>query len=115
MPNPVVHFEIIGKDKQLLEAFYKAIFDWKTEEVMKEYSMVQTGSGIGGGIGTSSETTNHVTFYVQVDSVEATLAAAESHGGTRCFGPHTIPDGAIIAGFFDPEHHMIGIIQPPVK
>ena len=112
MPNPIVHFEIIGKDQQMLEAFYQQLFDWKLQPVMKGYTMVNTGSGIGGGIGVNSDTTSHVTFYVQVADVEATLAQAEAQGGTRCWGPHTIPDGSIIGGFFDPERHMIGVIQP---
>jgi predicted enzyme related to lactoylglutathione lyase len=28
MPNPVVHFEILGRDRPLLEAFYTSVFDW---------------------------------------------------------------------------------------
>ena len=113
MPNPVVHFELIGKDQQLLEAFYGKLFDWKIESAMPGYSLVQTGAGIGGGIGVSAETPNHVTFYVQVENVEATLAKAESEGARRSFGPHRIPDGSLIGGFFDPEGHMIGVLQPP--
>ncbi len=30
MSNPVVHFEILGRDQKLLEEFYKAVFDWET-------------------------------------------------------------------------------------
>jgi predicted enzyme related to lactoylglutathione lyase len=29
MPNPVVHFEMIGNDQSLLEGFYRDVFDWK--------------------------------------------------------------------------------------
>lgn len=112
MPNPVVHFEIIGKDRQLLESFCRGLFDWQFQEAMPGYSLVQTGGGIGGGIGVNADTPNHVTVYVQVSDVEATLAAAEGKGGTRCFGPHAIPGGAIIGGFFDPGQPMIGLIQP---
>ena len=29
MPNPIVYFEITGKDKAVLEDFYRALFDWQ--------------------------------------------------------------------------------------
>jgi hypothetical protein len=55
MPNPIVHFEITGKSRDVLEGFYTAVFDWKITPAMPGYSLVDTGSGIGGGIGTPSE------------------------------------------------------------
>jgi predicted enzyme related to lactoylglutathione lyase len=113
MPNPIVHFEIIGKDQPLLESFYRDVFAWEIAPVMKGYSMVKPGSGINGGIGSMGDDRSHVTFYVHVPSVEAALATIESKGGKKAFGPHPIPDGAIVAGFLDPEGHLIGLFQPP--
>lgn len=117
MPNPVVHFEIIGENQQLLEGFYKDVFDWKMTPMMEGYSLVdtqsRTGSGIGGGIGSAAEDRRHVMFCVSVTDVNATLAAIEAKGGQRGFGPQPIPDGGVIAGFLDPEGHLIGLVQPP--
>jgi len=45
--------------------------------------------------------------------VAAALALIESKGGKKAFGPHSIPDGGIIAGFTDPEGHLIGLAQGP--
>ena len=115
MSNPVVHFEVLGKDQKLLEEFYKSIFDWEIEPAMEGYSLVKTGSGIGGGIGAMGEGRVHVTFYVAVDDVAAALALIESKGGLKAFGPHPIPDGGIIAGFNDPEGHLIGLVQGPPR
>jgi predicted enzyme related to lactoylglutathione lyase len=112
MGNPVVHFEIIGKDKKALEGFYGSVFDWKIDPLMEEYSLVTTG-GIGGGIGGMNDERRHVTFYVAVDDVAAKLAEIEGKGGKKAFGPHPIPDGGIIAGFEDPEGHLVGIVQGP--
>ncbi len=28
-PNPVVHFEILGRNQKPLEAFYKSVFNWE--------------------------------------------------------------------------------------
>ena len=113
MPHPVVHFEILGRDQNVLEEFYKAVFDWEFEPAGEGYSLVKTGSGIGGGVGAMGEGRVHVTFYVAVDDVAAALAAIESKGGKKAFGPHPIPDGGIIAGFTDPEGHLIGLVQGP--
>jgi uncharacterized protein len=118
MPNPVVHFEIIGKDQPLLESFYREIFGWKITPMMEGYSLVDTqskpGAGIGGGIGSGEPSSRHLTFYVSVSDIEAALVAIEAKGGARAFGPNPIPDGGIIAGFLDPENHLIGLIQPPL-
>jgi predicted enzyme related to lactoylglutathione lyase len=115
MPNPVVHFEILGRDQKLLEEFYKSIFDWEIDPAMEGYSLVKTGSGIGGGIGAMGEGRVHVMFYVAVDDVAAALTLIESKGGQKAFGPHPIPDGGVIAGFNDPEGHLIGLVQGPPK
>ena len=112
-PNPVVHFEILGKDQKLLEEFYKGVFNWEITPMIEGYSLVKPGSGIGGGIGAMCEARRHVTFYVAVEDVSAALALIESKGGKKAFGPHPIPDGGIIAGFLDPEGHLIGLVQGP--
>jgi hypothetical protein len=59
------------------------------------------------------ENREHVIFYVAVADVDAALATIESKGGKTAFGPHPIPDGGIIAGFTDPEGHLIGLVQGP--
>jgi predicted enzyme related to lactoylglutathione lyase len=111
--NPVVHFEILGRDQKLLEEFYKSIFNWEITPVMEGYSIIKPGSGIGGGIGATGAEGQRVTFYVAVEDMTAALALIESKGGQRAFGPHTIPDGAIVAGFTDPEGHLVGLVQGP--
>src|SRR5246127_943129 len=64
MPNPIVHFEVLGKDKAVLEDFYRAAFDWQLNPVMDNYSMASTGSGINGGIGAAMDGgRGHAIFY----------------------------------------------------
>lgn len=111
--HPVVHFEILGHDKKLLEEFYRSIFNWEITPAMEEYSLVKPGSGIGGGIGAMGDARAHVTFYVAVEDVAEALQLIERKGGKKAFGPHSIPDGGIIAGFLDPEGHLIGLVQGP--
>jgi predicted enzyme related to lactoylglutathione lyase len=120
--QPVVHFEVIGKDGEKLRSYYSELFGWEFGDVIgpTNYAVVQRdgntnadGVGIGGGIGTAPEGyEGHVTFYVEVPDVEAALEKAESLGGTRMMGPDKVPEADIeIALFTDPEGHVIGLVK----
>ena len=121
MGQPVVHFEIIGKDGAALQRYYSELFGWDVDAdnpmkygmVPREGNVDPDGVGIGGGIGGGPEGYDgHVTFYVGVDDVEAALAKAESLGGTRVIGPETIMDTIELGQFTDPEGHLIGVVRP---
>ena len=122
MGQPVVHFEVMGKDGEKLRTYFSELFGWEFGDVMgpANYAVVQRdantnadGAGIGGGVGTAPEGYDgHVTFYVEVPDVEAALAKAESLGGTRMMGPDKVPGADIeIALFTDPEGHVIGLVK----
>ena len=122
MGQPVVHFEVVGKDAKKLWDYYSNLFGWKVEamgEGPTEYGVVSRednvnseGVGIGGGIGGGPEGYDgHVTFYVEVPDVEAALAKAEELGGTRMMGPDKPMEGLEIGLFTDPEGHTIGVVK----
>ena len=109
-------FEITGQDVASLQRFYADLFDWKIEDAGdgSGYGLVQAGEkGIGGGVGPAQDGGDgQVTFYVEVDDVEAALQKAESLGGTRMMGPDEVPGvGITIALFTDPEGHVIGLVK----
>jgi predicted enzyme related to lactoylglutathione lyase len=119
MGQPVVHFEVIGKDGDKLRSYYAELFGWEIDAdnpmkygiVPREGNLNADGAGIGGGIGGGPEGYDgHVTFYVQVPDVEAALAKAESLGGTRMMGPDNVMEGLVIGLFNDPEGHVIGVM-----
>ncbi|HEY3707039.1 MAG TPA: VOC family protein [Terracidiphilus sp.] len=116
MPNPVVFFEILGKDKAALESFYAGLFDWQMTPVESEapdtYAMVSPGSGINGGLGKSMDGgPGHVTFYVEVANIAESLSLIESRGGKRVAGPDQMPNGPLIALFSDPEGRVVGLVE----
>ena len=112
MANPIVYFEIMGKDRASLEEFYRAAFDWQLTPAGDNYTHVSPGSGVNGGIGKSMDGgPGHVTFYVEVGSIEDTLSMVESHGGKRVSGPDRMPNGPLIAMFTDPEGRVVGLVQ----
>jgi predicted enzyme related to lactoylglutathione lyase len=122
MGQPVVHFEVIGKDGEKLRSYYADLFGWEFGDTVgpTNYAVVPRdgntnadGIGIGGGVGTAPEGYDgHVTFYVEVPDVEAALAKAESLGGKRMMGPDKVPEVDIEIGLFtDPEGRVVGVVK----
>ena len=119
MGQPVVHFEIIGKDAETLQRYYSDLFGWEINaDNPMRYGMVgrdanvnAAGVGIGGGVGGGPEGySGHVTFYVEMPDVEAALAKAESLGGSRVMGP-AIMEQVELGLFNDPEGHLVGVVR----
>ncbi len=120
MGQPVVHFEVVGKDADKLRSYYSELFGWQIDAnnpmgygmVSRDGNTNAEGVGIGGGVGGGPEGyPGHVTFYVEVPDVEAALAKAESLGGTRIMGPEKPMDMVTIGLFNDPEGHVIGVVE----
>lgn len=120
MGQPVVHFEVVGREGAALRSFYGDLFGWEIDAnnpmgygtVAREGNLSAHGVGIGGGIGEAPEGySGHVTFYVEVPDVESALAKAEGLGGTRMMGPEEVMPGLEIGLFGDPEGHIIGLVK----
>lgn len=112
MPNPVVHFEVLGKDTDALSKFYGETFGWTMESVMPSYAMARPGEGIAGGVGAAQEgQPDHVTFYVQVGDLQAALDQVAANGGSTVAPPMDVPGGPSIALFADPEGHVVGLVK----
>jgi predicted enzyme related to lactoylglutathione lyase len=122
MGQPVVHFEIIGKDPERLRSFYGDLFGWdfdtsgQVSETVSEptnYGFVYPptdATAIAGGVGGGPSYDAHVVFYVGVPDVEAALQQAESLGGARRMGPDQAPGRDLVIGHFtDPEGNLIGV------
>ncbi len=112
MPNPIVYFEITGRDRAGLEDFYSAAFDWRLTPANDRYTHVSPGGGVNGGIGKAMDGGDgSVAFYVEVAHIVETLAVVEGRGGQRLMGPEQMPNGPLMAQFSDPEGRVIGLIQ----
>lgn len=115
MPNPVTHFEVIGRDAKKLQTFYSKVFSWKIDaDNPMQYGMVGAeDKGIAGGVGgyEGDDGERGVTFYVEVDNLEDTLRLIESAGGKTVAPPMDVPGGPRMAQFADPEGHRIGLVQ----
>jgi hypothetical protein len=113
VPNPVVHFEIMGADGSALQGFYRDLFGWKiTTDNEWQYGMVETGGegGINGGIAGNPDgaTGGRVTIYAAVDDLQAYLDKAVSLGATVVM-PVTDMGDVVIAMFADPAGNITGL------
>jgi uncharacterized protein len=113
MPNPVIHFEVAGPDASGLQKFYASLFDWKIDaNNPMNYGMVEASEGgIGGGVGPSPDGNKHLTWYVQVDDLQAALDKAEQLGGKTVMPPMDVPGGPSIAQFTDPAGNVVGLVK----
>jgi len=120
MGQPVVHFEVIGKDGRAATDYYSKLFGWKFNyDNQRNFGFIQLDGtvsadrvGITGGVGEAREgTPSYATFYVGVPDVEAALAKAEHLGGKRVMGPMTVAEGVEIGQFRDPDGNLIGLAK----
>ena len=124
MGQPVVHFEITGKEPEKLRSYYGDLFGWEFDtsapvaEAISQsgnYGFVDRnttsdGTGIPGGVGGGMGYDGHVIFYVGVPDVEAALQQAERLGGKRTMGPERAEGAELVVGHFtDIEGHLIGV------
>jgi len=122
MAKPVVHFEIWSHEHKKLSEFYAKLFDWKVDfNNPMDYGVVDAGgaatggqAGINGGIMKSKPggiPASHLTFYVQVEDLQATLDKAKSLGGETVVPPTPIPGVGKMALLKDPEGNVIGLFS----
>ena len=120
MADPVVWFEILGKNGDKLRRFYADLFGWKIDsaEGDMDYGLVAAANGgIGGGVGESPDgSAGHVTFFVEVDDPKAYLAKVEELGGKTVAPPMEIPTYNLTFAYFtDPQGHLIGLSRGAVQ
>jgi uncharacterized protein len=127
MPQPVVHFEIIGTDPERLRGYYSELFGWQFDtsspvsEAVSEpdnYGFMEPvttpdGVGIPGGVGGGPQYESRALFYIGVEDVEQALREAERLGGTRVLGPARAPTGLVVGQFTDPAGNRIGVAALP--
>ena len=114
MPNPVVHFEIASGGTEKLQKYYADLFEWHIDASNPMgYGLVdtKTETGISGGITGTDGRPNMVSFYVEVEDIEAKLKEAEDLGGSVIMPVTSIPGMVTFAMFSDPEGNCIGLVS----
>lgn len=117
MKNPIVHFEILGRDGPSLVAFYRDLFGWElrdaTMEGYRTYAFLPSpDQGIGGGVGQlESNEDPFVTIYVEVADPKSLLEEAVTRGARVVLAPTDVPGVGQIARFRDAQGNVVGLVR----
>ncbi|WP_433679040.1 VOC family protein [Nocardia sp. CA-119907] len=118
--NTVAWFQV-GSDKpDEVKKFYGDLFGWTFDadpnvDAYDHVSYPASESPSGGIAHTADASDNHATFFVLVQDVAATVAAAERLGGKVSVAPVTSKDGLIFAHIQDTSGNDFGVFSPPTQ
>jgi predicted enzyme related to lactoylglutathione lyase len=111
MSNPVVHFQIGGRNAAALRGFYQEVFGWVVDEPMPIGAIrTGTGTGVDGGLHQVDDNQKpYLAVYVAVDDLLGTVATAERLGAEIIVPPTDVNGVGSFAMFQDPEGNCIGL------
>ena len=119
MGNPFTHVDLQTSDPAAAKKFYKAVFDWKFQEMPEmNWTGVDVGKGVGGGIGPippGNPMPPSWTSYVDVADVKKTMEKVEKAGGKALLPFMAIGDMGFIGVFQDPQGAVLGVWQGAKK
>lgn len=119
--NRVVHFEIPANEPEKLTKFYAGLFGWKFQKADfpgPEYWLCDTGSdgpGINGAVMQRQHPQQPWTNYVEVASIDATLAKALSTGAQVALPKTPVPGVGAFAAIIDPQGNICGLWEMAAK
>lgn len=110
----ITHIDIPVSDLQKGAAFYGGLFGWSISEPpgFEGYPMWQAPNKIsGGGLAPRNESFTQPRSYVEVDSIDDTLAKAAELGATVVMGKQPISPTSWWAAITDPDGNAIGLYE----
>ena len=110
----ITHIDIPVSDLAQATQFYSGLFGWQIAEMagFEGYPMWQAPNQIsGGGLAPRSDDFTQPRSYVEVDSIDATIAAATDAGGAILMAKQPIDDARWWAVISDPDGNVIGLYE----
>jgi len=115
MPHgDITHIDIPVTDLAAAAQFYGSLFGWQIADVpgFEGYPMWQAPNKIsGGGLTQRSADFTQPRSYVEVDSIDETLAQVTALGGTVTMAKAPITDTSWWAVFTDPDGNVVGLYE----
>src|SRR5258705_13414446 len=110
----ISHIESPADGFERAKRFYGAVAGWDFSEMegLPGYWLFRTGDASGGAIGRRGDSVGDVVrVYIDVDDLEAAVAAATANGGSVVTPPSDIPGQGRFAAVRDPEGSEIGLYE----
>jgi uncharacterized protein len=110
--NTVTWWEIPASDLDRAKAFFGAVFGWTCTPFGEGYLGIMNGPQLIGGLWAAEDgqVGDGIRVYVNVADIEATLAAAESAGGSVVTARQEVGgDMGWWASFTTPDGRLVGL------
>ncbi|WP_217180689.1 VOC family protein [Streptomyces sp. AC495_CC817] len=110
----ITHIDIPVSDLTAATEFYSALFGWRIAELpgFEGYPMWQAPNGIsGGGLAPRDSGFTQPRSYVEVDSIDDTVAAALAAGGSVAMEKQPITETSAWAVIIDLDGNHIGLFE----
>jgi predicted enzyme related to lactoylglutathione lyase len=110
----ITHIDIPVADMEKAKQFYSSLFGWQIAEVpgYEGYPMWQAPNKIsGGGLAPREDGFTQPRSYVEVDSIDETVAAATAAGATVLMEKSPISETSWWAVIADPDGNAIGLYE----
>ncbi|HVZ93166.1 MAG TPA: VOC family protein [Phycisphaerales bacterium] len=112
--NRICHFEIPANQPEALTRFYAGLFGWKFEKAPipgHEYWLADTGEGLGinGAIMSRLHPQQPWMNYVDVTSIDETIAKATGLGAEVALPKTEVPGVGAYAAIKDPQGNICGL------
>lgn len=118
MANPFVHVELQTRDLPGAKDFYSRLFGWKLDDAPMAgggtYTMIQVGSGTGGGMCTCSgpDAAPGWMAYVGVDDIKRSTERARELGARIVVDSMAVGEFGWMSVFVDPSGATLAMWQP---
>jgi predicted enzyme related to lactoylglutathione lyase len=116
MGRPVVHWEFWSEAPQELSEFYKKVLDWNVRSMPDlDYLLAETGAGGINGVmmkPKSGPWPAKLTFYVNVDDLDAHAAKIADAGGKMVVDKMDVPGVGQLSLFEDLDGRVIWMWKP---
>ena len=113
----ITHIDIPVDDVDKAKAFYSTLFGWQIAALpeYEDYPMWRAPNQAGGGgLATRTADFTQPRSYVEVDSIDAALAAVEGLGGAVATPKSPISDTSWFAVVRDPSGNLMGLFEGTV-
>lgn len=110
----ITHIDIPVSDMERAKGFYSGLFGWQIEAYpgFEDYPMWRAPNGIsGGGLAPRDEKLTQPRSYVEVDSIDDTLAKVTELGGEVTMAKAAIDENSWWATFRDPDGNDVGLYE----
>ena len=115
MPHgDITHIDNPVTDMERAKAFYSGLFGWQISAPpgFEDYPMWSAPNKIsGGGLAPRSDGFTQPRSYVEVDSIDDTLAQVEASGGKTLMAKSPISETSWWAIFADPDGNEVGLYE----